>query len=84
MSGDVREHEELIVLHLLCQPRGTLVREIARTLFLVHHEIEGFNRFGHTAVVVLHVDFFRLEHAGLDTGFGEELDERTVFRECLV
>ena len=84
LSGDVGEHEKLVVLYLFCQPGCTLVGEVTRTLLLVYNEIEGFHRFGHTAVVVLHVDLFGLEHAGLDAGFGEILDERAVFGERLV
>ena len=52
-------------------------------MLFVYYEIKRFNRFGHAAVVVLHVDFFGLEHAGLDTGFREEFNERTVLGSAL-
>ena len=35
-------------------------------------------------VVVLHIIFLSLEHAGLDSGFREELDESVVLRQSLV
>ncbi len=38
----------------------------------------------HAFVVVLHVDFFSGKHSGLYALFGKELDQRLVFRKCLV
>ena len=35
-------------------------------------------------VVVLHIIFLSLEHAGLDSGFREELDESVVLGQCFV
>ena len=83
-GGDVGQHEELVVFHLVGQPFVALVGEVYGVQFLVYHEIERLYRFGHAAVVVLHVYFLRLEHAGLDAGLGEELDERVVLGQCLV
>ena len=71
-------------MHSFSQPSCTFVGEIARALLFVYYEIKRFNRFGHAAVVVLHVDFFRLEHASFHTRLGEELDEGTILRQCLV
>ena len=83
-GGDVGKHEERIVLHLVCEPFVTLVGEIDAVHFLVHDEVERLDRLGHSAVVVLHVDFLGLEHARLDSCFGEELDERVVLGQRLV
>ena len=82
--GNVREDEELVVLYLVRQPLVTLVREVHAVQLLVHHKVERFHGLRHTAVVVLHIDFLRFEHTRLDARFGEELDERIVFGQCLV
>ena len=83
-AGDVREHEEFLVVHLLGEPVGTLVGQIHGVEFLFHHEVERFNGLRHAAVVVLHIDFLGAEHTGLDAFLREELDERLVLRQRLV
>ena len=81
---DVGQNEQLVVVHLFGQPCVTLVRQVYRMQLLVDNKVEGLYGFGHALVVVLHIDLFRLEHAGLDSLFGEELDKRIVLRQCLV
>ena len=51
---------------------------------LIYNEVKRFNSLGHTTVVVLHIDFLRLEHTRLDTGLWEELNQWIVLRQCLV
>ncbi len=83
-AGDVGQHEELVVVHLVGEPLVTLVCEVYAVELLVHHEVEGLYCLGHAAVVVLHVYFLGLEHTGLDACLAEELDERIVLRQGLV
>ena len=83
-GGHVGEHEELVVVYLVGQPFVTLVRQVNGVEFLVHDEVERVGGFGHTAVVVLHIDGLGLEHTRLDTRFAEELDERIVLGQGLV
>ena len=66
LGGDVGQHEQFRVVHLLGQPGGALVRQVARVQFLIDHEVERLRDLMHPAVVVLHIDLFRLEHTGLD------------------
>ena len=71
-------------MHLVSQPFVTLVGKVDTVHFLVHNKVKRFNSLGHTAVVVLHIDFLCLEHTGFDTSFREELNERIVLRQSLV
>ena len=84
MACDVGQHKQVFVVDLVSQPCGTLVGQVAGVEFLFNHKVEGFYYFGHTAVVVLHIDLLRLEHAALDTFLREELDEGLVLGHGLV
>ena len=83
-GGDVREHEELVIVHLVGQPFVTLIRQVARMEFFVNHEVERICGLRHTAVVVLHIDSLRFQHTALDSLLRKIFDERIVFRERLV
>ena len=84
LSCDVRQHKQLGVIHLIGKPGRTLVGEVAGVQLLVDDEIQGCHTLGHLAVVVLHVDFLGLQHAGLDAFLGQILDEGLVLRQSLV
>ena len=38
----------------------------------------------HTLVVLFHIDFLCLEHTGLDALLTQELNQRFIFRQCLM
>ena len=81
---DVGEDEEVVVVDLLGKPVVALVGEVGAVELLVDDEEEGLHGLGHALVVVLHVDLLGGEHAALDAGFGEVLDEGLVLGQCLV
>ena len=84
LSGDVRKHEEIIVLDDLRHELVTLVGHLHRLEFLFHYEEERIGSLRHPSVVVLHIDSLSLEESTLDTVLREELDERVVLRHTLV
>ena len=67
LGGDIWKHEELVVLHNVGNELVTLISHFHRLQFLIHHEEQWFDGFWHASVVVLHVDFLRLEQTCLDT-----------------
>ena len=69
---------------MLGHPLGTLVGHVARVELLVDNKVEGLNGLGHLTVVVGHVVFLGLEHAGFDAFLREILDEGLVLRQRLV
>ena len=84
LGGDIGQYEKVLVVHLLGQPVGTLVREFHRVEFLLYYEIKRLNGLGHFTVVVLHVIFLSLEHASLDAFLGKIFDKRFVLGKCLI
>ena len=84
LRGDVGQHKELLVVHLCGQPFCTLVGKIHRVEFLIDNEIQRFDSFRHTAVVVLHVILLSLQHTSLDTFFREVFDEGLVLWKRLM
>ena len=83
-TGNVGQHEELGIVHLISQPSRTLVGKVAGVHLLFDDEVERLYALRHTAVVVLHIDFLGAEHSGLDAFLREELDERLVLGQRLV
>ena len=83
LRGDVGEHEEVLVVHLVGEPFGTFIREVGGVHLLVDNEIQRLDSLRHAAVVVLHVDLLGLLHATLDTLLREVFDERLVLRQRL-
>ena len=84
LRGDVGQHEEIAVVHLLGEPFGSLVGQFAGIEFFLDHEIKRFDGLGHPSVVVFHIDFLGFQHTGLDAFLGKIFDERLVLRQALV
>ena len=83
LSSDIGQHEEVLVVHLIGKPSGTLVSEVAGVQFLVYHKEQRLYSLRHTAVVVFHIGILRVLQTTLDTILREELDERLVLRHGL-
>ena len=83
-GGDVGQHEELGVVHLLGKPLRALVGQVYRVQLLLHHKVEGGHGLGHAAVVVLHVFFLRLQKTALDAVFREVFDKGFVLGKGFV
>ena len=81
---DIRQHEELVVLHNVGNELVTLISHFHRLQLLIHYEVQWFRSLRHPAVVVLHVDFLRLEETCLDAVFRKELDESLVLWHGLI
>ena len=79
LAGDVGQDEEGGVGGVAANQFDTLIRQIHAVELFINDEVEGLCHFGHTLVVLLHVDLFGLEHTGLDALFAEELDQGLVF-----
>ena len=82
-ASNIGQYEESIVVHLRSEPVITLVGEVHAILLLLHHEVQGLYGFGHTAVVILHVNLFGGKQTSLDTRFREVLDESLVLGKSL-
>ena len=78
--SNVGEDKEFVVVHFFSQPSTTFIRQVNRIHLFINNKVKRLNSFGHSFVVILHVDFFRLEHTSFYARFGEELNERFVFR----
>ena len=81
---DVGQDEEALLVEIFRQGFVAFVGEFHRVHLLVDDEVEVVGNLRHAAVVVLHVDIFGLLHLGLDTLFGEELDQRFVLGKTFV
>ena len=84
LGCDVWQHEQLLVVHFLCQPFRSLVCKVNGIQLLVNDKIQWFNSFRHAAVVVLHVNLFSLQHSRLDAVFREIFDEWLVLWKGLM
>ena len=56
----------------------------ATAYYTFSNEVQRVSHLVHALVVLLHVDFFGLQHTGLDALFAEELDECLVLGQALV
>ena len=65
----IRQHKEVFVVHLLCEPVCTLVGKVAGVQFFVNHKIQRLNSLRHLTVVVFHIYLLCLEHTCLYTFF---------------
>ena len=83
LGSNVRQDEELRVLHVARQQVEAFVGKFDTVVLLVDHEIELVGHDVHVAHVVLHVELLGLEHARLDARLAEELDEGFVLGESL-
>ena len=83
-GADVGHHEESVFIEVFRQRLVSLVGQLHRVELLVDDEEEVVGDFGHTAVVVLHVDVLGLLHLRLDALLREELDERLVLGQTFV
>ena len=81
---DIGEYEESGVLYIATNQVYALVRQIHAVHFLFDNEVQRVSHLVHALVVLLHVDFFGLQHTGLDALFAEELDECLVLGQALV
>ena len=82
--SNVGEDKEFVVVHFFSQPSTTFIRQVDRIHLFINNKVKRLDSFGHSFVVILHIDFFRLEHTSFYARFGEELNERFVFRQSLV
>ena len=81
---DIGEYEESGVLYIATNQVYALVSQIHAVHFLFDNEVQRVSHLVHALVVLLHVDFFGLQHTGLDALFAEELDECLVLGQALV
>src|SRR3712207_3433779 len=84
LRGNIGQYKQVGIAGLLGQPSATLIGKVGRVELFVYHKIQRLYGFGHFTVVILHVEFFRLEHAGLDTFFRKVLDERLIFGQGFI
>ena len=84
LRGNVRQHEQLGIIHLLRKPGCTLICQVTGVQFLIHHKIQRLNSLRHPTVIVLHICLLGLQHTCFDTFFGEVFDEWLVFGQGLV
>ena len=84
LCGDIRQHEQCRVFGVTGDQVDTFICEVYAVQFFFDDEVQRFGHFVHTLVVLLHVDFFGLQHAGFDTLFTEELDQCLILRKTLV
>ena len=84
LACDIGQHKQLGIVDLFGQPARTFVGKVAGVQLLVDDEIQGLHALRHAAVVVLHIDFLSLQHAGLDAFLRQVLDERLVLGHGLV
>ena len=80
----VGQHEELFFVDVFGKHFLPLVLQFDRVQLLVDDEVEIVDDFGHSPVVVLHVDVLGLLHLRLDALLREELDERLVLGQTFV
>ena len=83
LGSNVRQDEELRILHVARQQVEAFVGKFDAVVLLVDHEIELVGHDVHVTHVVLHVELLGLEHACLDARLAEELDEGFVLGESL-
>ena len=84
LCGDVWQHEEGRIGGVAADFVETLVCEVHTLQLLIDDEVQWFCYLVHATVVLLHIDFLGLEHAGLDALLAEELNQWLVLRQCLV
>ena len=84
LSGDIGEYEQGRVFWVAGNQVYTFVCQIYAVQLLVDDEIQRISHLMHTLVVLLHIDFLCLEHTGLDALLTQELNQRFIFRQCLM
>ena len=84
LGSDVGQDEQGRILRVAGYQVDTLVGQFHALQLLVDDKVERLYGFGHPLVVLFHIDFLGLQHAGLDARFAEELDEGLVLGQRLV
>ena len=84
LSGDVGKNEQSRIFRITGNQIYTFICQVYTVQLFVNYEIQRVSNLVHTLVVLLHVDFFRLEHTGFDTLLTEELNQSLVLRQTLV
>jgi len=84
LGCNIGQHKQCRILRFSGNQVDTLIGQVYALQFFVNYEIQRFYRLGHTLVVLLHIDFFGLQHACLDTRFAQELNKWLVLRQRLM
>ena len=62
----------------------TFIGQVYTVQLFINDEVQRFGHFVHTLVVLLHVDFFGLQHTGFNALFTQELNQCFVLRQTFV
>ena len=84
LGGNVGQYEEGRVVRIACNQVNTFIGQIYTVQLFIDDEVQWISNFVHTFVVLFHIDFFRLEHAGFDTRFAQEFNQGLVLGQTLV
>ena len=82
--GNVRKNEQCRVFGVTGDQVDTFIGQVYTVQLFINDEVQRFRHFVHTLVVLLHVDFFRLQHTGFNALFTQELNQCFVLRQTFV